>query len=263
MTSQVEYQCSNNVAVIRLNDPNSLNALSIPIVQALQAAFARAAGEARAALICGAGRGFCSGWNLATTAPDAGPFDAAPFDAGVVLETLVNPFMQTLRDLPIPLVSAVHGPAAGAGASLALAADIVVAGESAYFLQAFRRIGLVPDAGATWLLTQSVGRARAMELMLLGERLAAPKALEWGLINRVTPDADVFSTAHAIATELAAGPTIALAMIRKAAWLAAESNFTAALDTERAMQARAGATADFAEGVKAFFEKRAAAFSGA
>jgi 2-(1,2-epoxy-1,2-dihydrophenyl)acetyl-CoA isomerase len=259
MTSQVEYQCSNNVAVIRLNDPNSLNALSIPIVQALQAAFARAAGEARAALICGAGRGFCSGWNLATTTPDA----SGPFDAGIVLETLVNPFMQTLRDLPIPLVSAVHGPAAGAGASLALAADIVVAGETAYFLQAFRRIGLVPDAGATWLLTQSVGRARAMELMLLGERLAAPKALEWGLINRVTPDADIFSTAHAIAAELASGPTIALAMIRKAAWLAAESNFTAALDTERAMQARAGATADFAEGVKAFFEKRAAAFAGA
>jgi 2-(1,2-epoxy-1,2-dihydrophenyl)acetyl-CoA isomerase len=259
MTAQVEYQCSNNVAVIRLNDPNSLNALSIPIVQALQVAFARAAGEARAALICGAGRGFCSGWNLATTTPDA----SGPFDAGIVLETLVNPFMQTLRDLPIPLVSAVHGPAAGAGASLALAADIVVAGETAYFLQAFRRIGLVPDAGATWLLTQSVGRARAMELMLLGERLAAPKALEWGLINRVTPDPDVFSTAHAIAAELAAGPTIALAMIRKAAWLAAESNFTATLDMERAMQARAGSTSDFAEGVKAFFEKRDAAFAGA
>jgi 2-(1,2-epoxy-1,2-dihydrophenyl)acetyl-CoA isomerase len=259
MTSQVEYECSNHVAVIRLNDPTSLNALSIPVVQALQAAFARAAGEARAALICGAGRGFCSGWNLATTTPDA----SGPFDAGLVLETLVNPFMRTLRDLPIPLVSAVHGPAAGAGASLALAADIIVAGETAYFLQAFRRIGLVPDAGATWLLTQSVGRARAMELMLLGERLPAPKAPEWGLINRVTPDAEAFASAHAIAAELAAGPTIALSMIRKAAWLAAEHNFTAALDTERAMQARAGATADFAEGVKAFFEKRAAKFAGA
>jgi len=259
MTSQVDYECSNNVAVIRLNDPASLNALSVPVVEALQSAFERASAEARAALICGAGRGFCSGWNLTTTSPGAN----GPFDAGLVLETLVNPFMRTLRNLPIPLISAVHGAAAGAGASLALAADIIVAGESAYFLQAFRRIGLVPDAGATWLLTQSVGRARAMELMLLGERLPAPRALEWGLINRVTADADVYATAHALAADLAAGPTQALAMIRRAAWLAAEADFATALDTERDMQAKAGATGDFAEGVKAFFEKRAAVFSGA
>src|SRR5271167_2116680 len=216
MTSQVEYECSNQVAVICLNDPSSLNALSVPVVEALRAAFKRATAEARALLICGAGRGFCSGWNLNTTTPQA----TTRFDAGYALEAHVNPFMIALRDMPIPVVSAVHGAAAGVGASIALAADIIVAGENAYFLQAFRRIGLVPDGGATWLLAQAAGRARAMELMLLGEKLPAPKALDWGLINRVVPDADVLATATALAQELAAGPTLALGLIRRAAWIA-------------------------------------------
>ena len=258
MTAQVEYQCSNNVAVIRLNDPNSLNALSIPIVQALQVAFARAAGAARAALICGAGRGFCSGWNLATTTPDA----SGPFDAGIVLETLVNPFMQTLRDLPIPLVSAVHGPAAGAGASLALAADIVVAGETAYFLQAFRRIGLVPDCGSTWLLPRLIGRARAIELSLLGERLPAETALAWGLVNRVLDDEALMGEALRLAQELANGPTIALGFIRRLYWESPENSYEQQLDLECRMQRLAGASEDFREGVTAFLEKRPAKFIG-
>ena len=258
MTAQVEYQCSNNVAVIRLNDPNSLNALSIPIVQALQVAFARAAGEARAALICGAGRGFCSGWNLATTTPDA----SGPFDAGIVLETLVNPFMQTLRDLPIPLVSAVHGPAAGAGASLALAADIVVAGETAYFLQAFRRIGLVPDCGSTWLLPRLVGKARAIELSLMGERLPAEKALEWGLINRLHDDPVLMEEAMKLARELANGPTVALSLIRKLYSDSPENSFEDQLDLEYQSQRIAGSSEDFREGVTAFLEKRPAKFAG-
>lgn len=258
--AQVEFELRDKVAVIRLNDPATLNALTVPVVEAVHAAFRRATVEARAVLVCGAGRGFCSGWNLATTSPDD---TGGPFDAGLVLETKVNPLMNSLRHLPIPWVSAVHGAAAGAGASLALAADLIIAGEGAYFLQAFRRIGLVPDAGATWLLAQAVGRVRAMELMLLGDRLPAARALEWGLINRVVPDEQVFEAGLAVARELAEGPTRALGMLRRAAWAACEVDFAGALDTERVFQSEAGRTADFAEGVQAFLAKRPARFTGA
>jgi len=258
MPSKIDYELAAGVATVRLNDPATLNALTTEVTDDLHEAARRAAREARALLLCGAGRGFCSGWNLTTTAPSA----EEKFDAGRALENHVNPLMRTLRDLPIPWIAAVHGAAAGVGASLALSADLIVAGETAYFLQAFRRIGLVPDGGATWLLAQAAGRARAMELMLLGEKLPAPKALEWGLINRVVPDADVPATAAALAAELAAGPTLALAMIRRAAWTATASDLDTALNTERALQTQAGQTEDFREGVSAFFEKRPAKFKG-
>ncbi len=258
MASQVEFELSGNVATVRINDPATLNALTSEVVTALHAAADRAGREARAMVLCGAGRAFCSGWNLAAAAPGEGEPDA-----GAALERFVNPFMRALRDLPIPWISAVHGAAAGVGASIALAADLIVAGESAYFLQAFRRIGLVPDGGATWLLAQSAGRARAMELMLLGDKLPAPKALEWGLINRVVSDGEVQEAGLALARELADGPTRALALIRRAAWAATASDLDAALATERQLQTQAGRTADFAEGVRAFLEKRPARFTGA
>ena len=259
MASQVDYELADNVATVRLNDPATLNALSGGLTDTLHDAVRRAGGEARAMVLCAAGRGFCSGWNLGTTAAGG---DGTAFDAGAALERHVNPLMRTLRDLPIPWVSAVQGAAAGVGASLALIGDLIVAGENAYFLQAFRRIGLVPDGGATWLLAQSVGRARAMELMLLGDRLPAPRALEWGLINRVVPDQEVFAAALALARELAAGPTKALAMIRQATWAATGSDLETALVTERTLQTGAGVTRDFQEGVRAFFEKRPAVFTG-
>ena len=259
MTSHVDYELNGYVAVVTLNDPATLNALTPEVVESLHESANRAAREARAMLLCGAGRGFCSGWNLG--AMGAQP-DEGPPDAGLALEAFVNPFMRALRDLPIPWISAVHGAAAGVGASIALAADLIVAGESAYFLQAFRRIGLVPDGGATWLLAKAAGRARAMELMLLGEKLPAAKALDWGLINRVVPDAEVHAAGHAIAAELAAGPTRALGMIRAAAWAATGADFDTALATERKLQTEAGRTADFAEGVTAFLTKRAARFTG-
>ncbi len=260
MPSKIEFERAGDIAIVRLNDPATLNALTTDVTDALHEAARRAEREARAMLICGAGRGFCSGWNLGTTGPsDAG---SGPFDGGMALQAHVNPLMRTLRDLNIPWVSAVHGAAAGVGASIALCADLIVAGESAYFLQAFRRIGLVPDGGATWLLAKAAGRARAMELMLLGEKLPAPRALEWGLINRVVPDAEVLPAATALAAELAAGPTVALAMIRKAAWAATASDLEAALVNERHLQTKAGQSEDFREGVLAFFEKRPAKFVG-
>jgi 2-(1,2-epoxy-1,2-dihydrophenyl)acetyl-CoA isomerase len=163
----------------------------------------------------------------------------------------------------VPLISAVRGAAAGVGASIALSADIIVAGQGAYFLQAFRRIGLVPDGGSTFLLTRAIGRVRAMEMMLLAERIPAPKAMEWGLITRLVADDAVETEALRLAAELAAGPTVAIGLIRKAAWAAAETGgFQDALNTERNLQRKCGSTADFREGVNAFLEKRTAQFKG-
>ncbi len=259
MHPHLQTERAGNVAIIRLNDPATLNALTMPLTDAIHEAVQDAAHSARAMLLCAAGRAFCSGANLTATAPTLGE----KRDAGAALEHHINPLMRTLRDLPIPWISAVQGAAAGVGASLALSADLIIAGETAYFLQAFRRIGLVPDGGATWLLSQAVGRVRAMELMLLGEKLPADKARAWGLINRVVPDEDLQSTALTLATELAAGPTLSLGLIRRAAWAATSTDLNAALATERTLQTQAGHTADFAEGVTAFFEKRPANFTGA
>jgi 2-(1,2-epoxy-1,2-dihydrophenyl)acetyl-CoA isomerase len=180
-----------------------------------------------------------------------------------VLESHINPLMLRLRDLPIPWVSAIKGSAAGVGCSFALAADIVVAGEGAFFLQAFARIGLVPDGGSSWLLARAIGRQRAMEMMLLGERIPAAKAFEWGMVNRLVSDDNVMPTALEIAKQLANGPTKSLAMIRRMAWSASDATFEEAMATERNNQRDAGRTADHREGVVAFIQKRPANFTGA
>ncbi len=164
--------------------------------------------------------------------------------------------------LPIPVVAAVNGPCAGAGCSLALAADLVVAGRSAYFLQAFVNIGLIPDAGATWLLPRLAGRARAMEMMMLGERVPAEKALEWGLISRVVDDDALQAEAVALATRLAQGPTVALGLIRKLAREAGDLPLSQALAAERVAQREAGATEDFRGAVMAFLRKQEPRFDG-
>ena len=244
------------VAIITLARPDSLNALSAPMLGELLAAVEEiAASGARCLLITGDGRGFSSGADLASGG-------GLPDDVGAALEEYYNPLLEALFALPIPVVAAVNGPAAGAGCSLALAADLVVAGRSAYFLQAFVNIGLIPDAGATWLLPRLAGRARAMEMMMLGERIPAEQALEWGLISRVVDDEHLQSEAVALATRLAQGPTVALGLIRK---LARESQSLAlgdALAAERVAQRDAGRTQDFRSAVMSFLQKQQPRFDG-
>ncbi|WP_157220784.1 enoyl-CoA hydratase-related protein [Flavisphingomonas formosensis] len=257
---KISYEKQGELAIIRLNDPDVLNAMGPTMMKELDDAIAVAAGSARALLLTGVGRAFCSGGNM-SDARGAGGYEPAA-DLGTELETIINPLMIRISQLPIPFISAVRGAAAGIGCSFALIADIVLASETAFFMQAFARIGLVPDAGSSWLLSRAIGRTRAMEMMLLGERIDAAKALEWGLINRVTPDDELDQAALNLATKLAEGPTRSLAMIREAAWAAADQNFVKVLANERRLQRDAGRTRDHREGVTAFLEKRKPRFTG-
>ena len=245
------------VATITLNRPDSLNALNAATVDELRRAVESLAGSgARALLITGEGRGFSSGADL------TGGGGGLPEDAGMALEKHFNPLVEAIFALDIPVVAAVNGPAAGAGCSLALAADIVIAAQSAYFLQAFVNIGLIPDAGATWLLPRLAGRARAMELMMLGERISAEQAAQWGMISRMVADEDLASEAVALATRLAQGPTVALGLIRKLMRESATLPLSEALASERIAQREAGNTADFKAAILAFLQKRQPRFEG-
>ena len=244
------------VATIIIARPETLNALAARTVAELREAVDEAVREgARCLLLTGEGRGFSSGADLASGG-------GLPEDAGEALEQGFNPLIEALFALPIPFVAAVNGPAAGAGCSLALAADIVVAARSAYFLQAFVNVGLVPDAGATWLLPRLAGRARAMEMMMLGERLSAEQARDWGLIARVVEDEELAEEAVALATRLAQGPTVALGLIRRLARDAQALPLTEALAAERIAQREAGHSQDFANAVAAFLQKRQPRFEG-
>ncbi|KRA60044.1 enoyl-CoA hydratase [Caulobacter sp. Root655] len=262
---KIRLDAVDGVATITLADPTTLNAASLEMARELAHAFASvAAGKitARAVVMTGEGRGFCSGANLSGggAAGREADVDGKP-DAGSALESTYNPLVSLLRDFPLPIVTAINGPAAGIGCSLALLGDIVVAAESAYFLQAFRRIGLVPDGGSTYLLPRLVGKARAMEMMLLGDKIPAATALNWGLVNRCVPDVELMPTATAIAKELAAGPA-ALSAIRKLVWNSLDADWVGQLNAERHAQKAAGKTDDFIEGVGAFLQKRPAAFKG-
>ncbi len=255
---KVLYSLDGGVAQISLNDPGSRNAISRAVAEELIDALGRAEREARAVLLTGEGKGFSSGANLAETEVDL----ADPMrDAGLALDAYLHPMITAVQSLCIPVVTAVQGAAAGVGSSLALAGDIVVCGQSAYFLQAFRHVGLVGDGGATWLLARAAGRVRAMELLLLGEPLGAERALEWGLVNRVVPDDKLRDTALALARELAAGPA-SLGMIKRTAWGANDCSLDQAMAAERAAQRDASRTDDFVEGVTAFRAKRPPDFKG-
>jgi 2-(1,2-epoxy-1,2-dihydrophenyl)acetyl-CoA isomerase len=243
--------------VVTLNRPERLNALTVEMAEALMAALAEAEADksCRAMLLTGAGRGFCAGQDL-TAIVDAG--------AGEISDLLdhYNPLISRLRTLPLPVVCAVNGVAAGAGANLALACDIVVAAHSASFVQAFAKIGLIPDCGGTWFLPRLVGSARARALSMLAEPLPAETAAEWGMIWRAVPDDRLMEQAHVLTARLAAGPTAALALIKQALEESAVNDLDRQLDLERDLQAEAAATPDHAAGLRAFLEKRAPAFGG-
>jgi 2-(1,2-epoxy-1,2-dihydrophenyl)acetyl-CoA isomerase len=249
------------VAILKLDHPEVMNAVSMDMLgglgEALDAIDDRRS-EVRCLVMTGAGRAFCAGANL------QGRDNQKPgrSNAGATLETGYHPFLRRLRNLHCPIVTSVNGAAAGAGMSFALMGDMILCARSAYFLQAFRRIGLVPDCGSTWLLPRLIGKPRAVELSLMGEKLPAGKALEWGLVNRVYDDAALADEAMKLAHELANGPTLALSLIRKLYWDSPDNSFEDQLDLEQQFQRVAGSAEDFKEGVTAFLEKRPAKFKG-
>lgn len=256
--SKILTERRGNVAIIRLNDPATFNALSPPVVIELRDSIREAEQDAGAIMLAGGTKAFCSGANLAAGGEEG--VRPGELDAGLALEDYINPLVMALRDCRIPVVTAIRGAVAGVGVPLALIGDIIVAGRSAYFALAFSKIGLVPDGGAAWLLARSVGRVRAMELMLLGGKIGAEEAQRCGMITRVVDDEAAEEAAFTIARQLADGPTTALQLTRKAAWSAVESGFENQLRAERWLQREAGYHPDFAEGVAAFLEKRVPRF---
>jgi 2-(1,2-epoxy-1,2-dihydrophenyl)acetyl-CoA isomerase len=248
------------VLTLTLNRPERLNSLDTPLLESLRAGFEEAAGDdtVRAVVLTGAGRAFCAGADLAQPSLQG---RGAGDSVRAHLRDLYAPLITLMRSLDKPVLAAVNGVAAGAGMSLALACDLRIAAESASFLQAFVRIGLVPDAGSTYFLPRLVGMGRAMELALLGERIPAADALAAGLVNRVVPDAAFAEAAASLAAQLAAGPR-SLGMIKRALYASEAGDLAAQLDREAELQALAAQTTDFAEGVTAFLEKRPARFTG-
>jgi 2-(1,2-epoxy-1,2-dihydrophenyl)acetyl-CoA isomerase len=245
--------------VITLNRPDRLNSFNTAMHRALAAALDAARDPAcRAVLLTGAGRGFCAGQDLADVAV---PDGAAP-DLGITIEQFYNPLVRRIRALDKPVVCAVNGTAAGAGANIALACDIVLAARSAKFIQSFAKIGLVPDSGGTWLLPRLIGDARATALAMLAEPIGAETAANWGLIWRAVDDDQLRGEAEKLTAHLATQPTQGLALIKQALAAAATNTLDAQLDLERDLQRKAGRTPDYAEGVDAFIAKRAPNFTG-
>lgn len=248
-------RADGNVATVTLNRPARMNSFTQAMHEELREALDRVRGDraVRAMILTGKGRGFCAGQDLGErdTSPGAPPIDLAQ-----TLDLNYNPLVLALREFPVPVVCAVNGVAAGAGANLALAGDIVIAARSARFIQAFSRIGLAPDCGGSWFLPRRVGEARALGLTLLGERLAAEDAERWGLIWRCVDDADLTAESLRIARALAAGPTHALTETRRVLRASWDNDLATQLDLERDAQGALGGSADYREGVAAFKEKR-------
>jgi 2-(1,2-epoxy-1,2-dihydrophenyl)acetyl-CoA isomerase len=258
MTDGLRVDVDGPVATITLDRPEALNALTVPVKVALREALERLAVDraVRAVILTGAGRAFCAGQDLAEREqPDAAPLD-------VELRERYNPIILALRAMGQPVIAAVNGVAAGAGASIAFACDLRIAAEDARFVLAFGRIGLVPDSGATWFLPRLIGQARAAELALVGDPISADDALRIGLVSRVVPNDELLSQARALADRIAAGAPMAVALTKGALERAASIDLETALEGEAKLQGIAGASADHAEGLAAFREKRAPRFTG-
>jgi 2-(1,2-epoxy-1,2-dihydrophenyl)acetyl-CoA isomerase len=253
------FEVADGIARLTFNRPERLNSFNTEMHAEVRAALATLPGAARVLVISGAGRGFCAGQDLNDRA--VAPGAAAP-DLAESIEKNYKPLVLALRALPLPVIAAVNGVAAGAGANIALACDLVIAARSANFVQAFSRLGLVPDSGGTWFLPRLVGTARAMGLTLLGDKLPAQQAADWGLIWRCVEDAELSAVVEQIARQFAVAPTRGLARTKQAIYEGLSRSLPAQLDTERDYQGELGRSADYAEGVAAFAEKRTPRFSG-
>ena len=256
----IRYAVDQGVASITLSRPDVLNAFNKRMAQELQRALGVAAKDdaVRAVMLTGNGRGFCAGQDLA----EATGGDLTKVDLGDIVATNYTPSIIAIREIEKPVVAAVNGVAAGAGANLALACDIVIAAEDASFIQSFTKIGLVPDTGGTFFLPRLVGPARATALMMLADKVSATKALEWGMIYQVVPSTVLIDTAMSLAKQMASMPTRALGFTKKALNESMGSDYRAALVAEEKYQREAGKTADYLEGVRAFLEKRKPNYTG-
>ena len=255
------FSIEAGVALLSLNRPDQLNSFNAQMHGEVKEALkqVRQNPDVRVLLLTGEGRGFCAGQDLSDR--NVAPGSAAP-DLGESIEKFYNPLIRQLRDLPMPVICAVNGVAAGAGANIPLACDLVLAARSANFIQAFCKIGLIPDSGGTWTLPRLVGMARAKELALLGNRLTAEQAEQWGLIYRVVDDAELRNEALMLARHLATQPTYGLALIKRSLNASLSNTFDEQLELEKDLQRLAGRSEDYREGVSAFMEKRSPSFKG-
>ena len=258
---QIRFETADRIARITLQRPERLNSFTSQMHAELRDALARiaASGDVRVLLLTGEGRAFCAGQDLSDRAVAPG---AAPVDLGASIDENYRPLVLALRNLPLPVVCAVNGVAAGAGANIALACDIVIAKKSASFIQAFCKIGLVPDSGGTYFLPRLVGSARAMGLAMLGDRVTAEQAAAWGMIWKCIDDGEFDAAVDHLLAQLADAPTAGLAAIKRALYASSANTLEQQLDFERDAQRTLGNSADYREGVASFLEKRAPRFSG-